>query len=238
MTSRPLTRSTILVAAAVVGLLCCLSITCASDGGFTRHGWLLVGLTGSGTLRSENRDVAPFDAVQLRNALDVEIVIGPERRVSVEADDNLLTLIDTRVEGHRLVIDSHGSWNTRRHCVVHVQVPSLREVQLDGSGDASIDGFDGDALDLEVAGSGDITAHGRVGRLVAAVQGSGDLHLDTLTAQDARVRIAGSGDAAVRVAGELDAVVDGSGDIRYRGNPKRVRRRVNGSGSIESGTDD
>jgi hypothetical protein len=228
-----ITRNAILAISAVVGLLCCLSVTCATGDVSSHHGWSSA-VQGSGVIRSEARDTGPFSGVQLRDSLDVEIVIGTPAQVTIEADDNLLPLIDTRVDDGRLIIESHGSYRMRHRGVVHIQTPALREVLLDGSGDVDIQNLDSDALKLVVAGSGDIRAGGRVARLDARIEGSGDLRLASLAASDARVRIDGSGDAEVRSAGLLDAVVNGSGDIVYHGQPAQIDRRVNGSGSIRS----
>ena len=65
------------------------------------------------------------------------------------------------------------------------------------------------------------------------MSGSGDLRLFDLRAREVHVSIAGSGDAKVNASERLDATVAGSGDVRYRGNPKEVAQSVNGSGSVE-----
>jgi hypothetical protein len=164
--------------------------------------------------------------------MDVDITIGSETQVIVEADDNLLPLIDTHVEDDELVIESHGSYSTHRSTKAHVQMPALTKIALDGSGDIRVNGLHQPQLALDIAGSGDIHAAGQVDRLDAEIEGSGDLSLDGLTATDARVRIDGSGDAEVRVSNALTAAINGSGDIVYHGHPQQLARDINGSGSI------
>ena len=59
---------------------------------------------GSGTLASEVRQVAEFTEVELAGSADVEVTVGGEQKVVVEADDNILPLVETNVVNGRLVI--------------------------------------------------------------------------------------------------------------------------------------
>ena len=49
---------------------------------------------------------------------------------------------------------------------------------------------------------------------------------------DATVTVSGSADVKVTVRGTLNAKVSGSGDIQYKGNPKKVVSKVSGSGDV------
>jgi hypothetical protein len=51
-------------------------------------------------------------------------------------------------------------------------------------------------------------------------------------AEDATVTVSGSEDVKVTVRGTLNAKVSGSGDIQYKGNPKKVVSKVSGSGDV------
>src|SRR5438874_537424 len=59
---------------------------------------------GSGTRASETRQVDPFSAVDSVGAEDVTITIGAQQSITVEADDNILPLIETKVSNGRLRI--------------------------------------------------------------------------------------------------------------------------------------
>lgn len=93
-------------------------------------------------------------------------------------------------------------------------------------------GLSGGDFSAEILGSGDLEASGEAGELMLLIEGSGDAQLQNLKAQTARVRVDGSGGAHLDVARKLDATVDGSGSIRYRGQPA-LSRRVHGTGEIE-----
>jgi len=203
---------------------------------FGGHSSITVGdspvITGSGHIVSQSRQTGSFDAVQTKGAVDLDIVIGAQAGVTVDMDDNLQALIRTEVHGQTLVIDSKGSWTADHDPRVHITLPALSALALQGSGDAVLKGLNGGDLALRISGSGDIDASGEVGSLELLLDGSGDARLDALQTADARVRVNGSGDVSLNVTQTLEASVYGSGDIRYRGEAK-VTSHVYGSGSVK-----
>jgi hypothetical protein len=187
---------------------------------------------GSGVAKTETRSVASFSKIELSGSPDVEVAVGPAASVEVTADDNILPILETKVENDTLKIDSKGSYNTRLGVKVKITLPTLEGVSVSGSGAIHVTGLKAGELEAGVTGSGDITLGGAVDRLRAQITGSGELQAGELGAKDVRITVTGSGDAAVRATEQLDASVTGSGDVRYSGNPPKVRKNVTGSGDI------
>ena len=187
---------------------------------------------GSGIAKTESRAMASFSKIDLAGSPDVEVAIGPAASVAVTADDNILSIIETTVEGDTLRIESKGSYNTSLGVKVKITVPTLDGVSVSGAGDIHVTGLKAGEMEAGVTGSGDVTLNGVVDRLRAHITGSGDLRAGELGAKDVRVTVTGSGDATVHATEELDASVTGSGDVRYSGNPPQVRKNVTGSGDI------
>jgi hypothetical protein len=187
---------------------------------------------GSGMAKTESRAVASFSKIELAGSPDVEVTIGPDASVAVSADDNILPIIETKVEGDTLRIGSKQSYNTRLGVKVKITVPALDGVAVSGSGDIRATGLKAGDLEASVTGSGDVTLNGVVDRLRGQITGSGDLRAGELGAKNVRVTVTGSGDATVRASEELDARVTGSGDVRYSGHPSQVRKSITGSGDI------
>ena len=189
---------------------------------------------GSGKPASVVRDAGTaFDRIVLRSAENLDVRIGPEASITLHGDDNLLELIETRIDGGRLMIESRGSYRSKTPLRVEVQLPSLRAFALEGSADARIRGVTGKALEIELNGSGNITASGSVENLDVDLNGSGDASLGGLKAVRVEADLNGSGDITVAASEALEAELNGSGDIRYHGSPARLRMEVNGSGDIE-----
>lgn len=108
-------------------------------------------------------------------------------------------------------------------------------LNISGSGDCkgSID-CSGNAI-LNISGSGDAELSGHCRSLEIRITGSGEVEAKDLKSEVVRVRIAGSGDADVFALKELDAAITGSGNVSYWGNPEKLAKEINGSGTIKKG---
>jgi hypothetical protein len=102
---------------------------------------------------------------------------------------------------------------------------------ISGSGAIAIEALDADTFDARINGSGTVSAAGRADALDVSVAGSGDVALSRLKSRDAKIVMSGSGDAIVWASDVLNVRIAGSGDVRYFGKPK-VNRTVAGSGRI------
>lgn len=66
-------------------------------------------VTGSGVAATQARHVAAFTKLDLAGSNNIKVVIGGRQSVFVNADDNLLGRVTTRVDGGRLVIETDGA---------------------------------------------------------------------------------------------------------------------------------
>jgi hypothetical protein len=208
----------------------CLPVLCLGLVGFGSCSF--IGVHGSGNAKTETRSLASFSKIHLSGSPDVEVAIGSPQSLEITADDNILPIIESKVEGDTLHIGSKESYNTSLGVKFKITVPTLEGVSVTGSGDIHATGLKTTEMKASVTGSGDVTLKGAVDDLRAEITGSGNLHAVDLAAKTVRVTVTGSGDAEVRAIEELNAGVTGSGDVRYSGNPPKVQKRVTGSGDI------
>jgi hypothetical protein len=187
---------------------------------------------GSGVAKTETRAVGSFSKIELAGSPDIEVAVGSDTSVAVTADDNLLPIIETKVEGDTLKIRSERSYNTSLGVKVDIKVPALDGVSITGSGNIRVAGLQAGDMGASVTGSGNVTLSGVVDQLSIRITGSGDVRAGELAAKRVKAAVTGSGNATVRAAEELDARVTGSGNVLYSGHPSQVRRSVTGSGEI------
>jgi hypothetical protein len=192
-----------------------------------------VSVRGSGNVVSEAREVGSFTEIEIRGSADVVVTVGQAESLLVEAEDNILPLVVTRVVGDRLELETPDEPEVRptEDIVFTIGVPTLVKVGISGSGNVNVAGVAGDRFEVEISGSGTLQGTGVVGSLTVRVSGSGDFDGTDLRAGSAVVTVSGSGDAVVNVTDTLDATVSGSGDIEYLGDPA-VTETISGSGSI------
>lgn len=211
------------------------------------------GVTGSGNVKTETREISGVTAVELTNSGNLEITQGNVESLEIEAEDNILPLLTSDVRNGRLVLGVKPNTSIRamRPIVFRLTVRNLNEIvatasgnitarsleasdltlRVNGSGNLSIDTLNARALKVHLTASGSVTINGAADTLDVTVSGSGSYNGSGLTAGQAIVRTSGSGDAHATVTGDLDATVSGSGSITYAGTSV-VRQTDSGSGSI------
>ncbi len=218
----------------------------------------LAAVVGSGQTATEARNLADFQAIALAGSMDLLVRQGPTQSVQVEADDNLLPLLETVVETRNSVPTLVVRWKrgesyrTRGKVRVTVVVPRLSAVAAAGSGDITLEalntpalnvvlsgssdvrfsGLATDDLSVRISGSGDARGSGKARRLSVAISGSGNVKTPDLSADDVSISIAGSGDADVNAQKTLDVSVAGSGSVVYSGGAA-VKSSIAGSGSVK-----
>ena len=214
-----------IAAVVAIAALAALVNLAADDGGTMR---------GSGVEVTDQRELAPFAAIELAGANTVTVRVGPAQAVAVTGDDNLVDNVSTTVRANRLLIDDRGGFDTEAPMSVTVSVPSLDALSLSGMGTVTVVGVTGPEFTADLSGTGTLVVSGSVDRLTATQSGFGTLELGGLAARDVIARLEGSGDLNVQATSTLDATLTGTGSIVYSGSPS-VTRRNTGVGSVTAG---
>jgi Putative auto-transporter adhesin, head GIN domain len=195
---------------------------------------------GAGPVRTEQRDVGDFHAVEMRGAADIVVDIGPAASLTATADATTLAGLKSSVSDGRLIIehDQHWSWFHRSNLQLRLATPRLDALVMNGAGEVTMNGVAGAKLALQLNGAGKLRASGTIDGLTAHLNGAGDMDLSRLAARDAQVSVNGAGNLPVQASGGLVAAVNGVGSISYAGNPHPVATQINGVGSIRPATAD
>jgi hypothetical protein len=190
-------------------------------------------INGSGHVTTQSRTVAPFTSIRLDSPANVVIDRTGTLSLSLTAEDNLLAFFTSEVKDGTLYLAVAKDKSFQGKLPIYrITVADLRAIDLRGSGDIKADHFDGPALSVAIAGSGDVRLAGRTDDFTLSIKGSGDVDASALNAKRAKVMMSGSGDATVNASETLDVQLSGSGELRYLGSPK-LTKNVRGSGSVE-----
>ncbi|MBC34947.1 MAG: hypothetical protein CL663_02735 [Bacteroidetes bacterium] len=209
-------------------------------------------IKGEGPMRSESRSVKKFTGIELDISANVYVEKSRDFYFEIEAQESLLKLIKTRVEGRTLHIYLDGNClMSHRGISIKIGMPEVDLLDIGGSGSITLeDQFTTDYLITKVSGSGDIVADiiadeiecdingsgsiellGETSSLEVDISGSGDVDAIRLKSRKVYVDIHGSGGARVHAADFLRVDISGSGDVRYRGKPD-IDSNINGSGDL------
>ncbi len=170
------------------------------------------------------------DGLGVSVAATVHYVPTGLARISITGPDELLEKLRVGQGQIRWCEDCHvGSGRLD----ITVSGVALRNVALHGAGGEIMLGqMNQDRLNLAIAGTGRISAAGRIDRLDVSIAGSGAVQMGDAVVQRADIHIAGSGDVAVTPRQQANVRVVGSGSVRMSASPARLNQTVTGSGGV------
>jgi Putative auto-transporter adhesin, head GIN domain len=192
----------------------------------------IVGVEGSGNVITESREVSDFTEIVLGGSGRVLVEVTGTESLTIEAEDNIIPLLETTVSDGRLRLDTTRSISPTTEVLYTITAANLDGLAVSGSGVVEAEAIDGSDFRVDISGSGDVAVEGTLsGVLSVSISGSGEFDGEALTAPDGEVDVSGSGHSVVNVTDTLDVSVSGSGDVEYLGQPS-VDSDVSGSGTV------
>ncbi len=213
-------------------------------------------IKGNGNVVNIERNTGDYDALRVGGFYEVELIDGPEGKITLTGEDNILEYIETEVSGGTLTIKSENNINLNpsrgEKVFITVPVEKIDGMRLSGSGkvtskktlDANnfkvhTSGARNAELDLNAksvtvisSGSSDVTLSGSALTMDITASGSSDINAFELNVEKIDIRSSGSSDIRVTANEALDTRVSGSGNVKYQGNPSKIRNKLSGSGKV------
>ena len=211
-------------------------------------------VVGSSNIISQEKQLSAYDRIEVLGSYDVIFTDGEVGKIKIKAPDNILPFIQTEVSDGLLRIDTGKSrYKVKEPIIIYVPVDSrlkqvvikgsadiyteknletkALEVDVYGSGDVRLQ-VEASSLALKIDGSGNIRVGGKTDNLSININGSGDVEVPNLKAEKAAISISGAGDVSAYVTEDVDISIAGSGDVIIKGNPKKIKQKINGSGRV------
>ena len=202
--------------------------TSCSFGSFSN----MSGVQGSGTSKSETRNVSGFTKIDTGGAINVEVAVQKDFSVVVEADDNLLTNIKTEVSGDTLKIYSEDRISSKTRINVVISMPALEGLDVSGASSGNVANVNADSLELKASGASKIKIDGTAKQLNADASGASTIEAENLKVADADVEASGASKATVAATNDLKVDASGASKISYVGEPKSVKQNSSGASSV------
>lgn len=239
------------------------NVTNTYDGDMLGHTWEMrsIGLTCidcNGIVNNEipEKKSTPLVEKSLDEGFD-EVEINGYFEVKINKGDYLFKSQDNSefnysVVGSKLIVESKDSDNFfNKKYTLELQLPELKELELNSAAVAEIKGFDNEridikisgankckmdinpeTLDLEINGAAKVDMNGSSNMLNLEINGASKLDGAKFQTQTAKVDIAGASKVELWVEESLDATVSGASVLNYKGLPE-INSDVSGFSSIK-----
>lgn len=208
---------------------------------------------GNGNITNETRNVGAFFELDIEGAYEIVLQEGTNPLVAIETDENLHQYIETTIDGKTLRIRDVEKVEPSEYIRLLVSYQHIDEIRLGGAAKISnqgrlntdelkirVDGaglldlsLQAKELDLQLDGAGAVNLSGTVNKQRLELSGAGNVNAFELQSKDCDINLSGFGSAQVFVTDNLNAEVSGVGSIRFKGDPRNIKREVTGLGNID-----
>lgn len=208
---------------------------------------------GSGTINQETRNVGAFFNIDVEGEYEIILQEGSNPLIAVETDENLHQYVETVVDDRTLRIRNIEKIEPSEQTRLIITYQSLESIRLGGAAKLSnqgtlkaenlhvrVDGagvvdlsLEADEIEVRLGGAGLVSLRGNVNTQRLVLSGAGNLSAFELQSKNCNIELSGFGSAQIFVTDELEADLSGVGSIRFKGDPRNIRREVSGLGDIE-----
>jgi hypothetical protein len=208
---------------------------------------------GSGHVITETRPISAANAVSLAGVGELTIVQGEPESLVIEAEDNIMPLIRTKVEGGRLEISEKDASPTKPirftltikdlTKIISTGAGTIRsakfvspgplDFRVEGAGTVDFEQIECASVNVVLSGAGDVKLQGHTRNQDVELSGAAKYAAGDLRTHSAKVRISGAGNARVWATSDLDAEISGVGSVDYFGTPI-IKKQISGVGDLHS----
>ncbi|MDQ2177737.1 head GIN domain-containing protein [Marinifilum sp. D714] len=210
------------------------------------------GEKGNGNVKKQDREIGSFSAISSGSGIDVYLRQGDKESVTVEADENLLDLIVTRIKGDKLVIKTEDPIRRAKKLNVYVTFVNVNEISVSSGSDLEsshllkfenldISVSSGADADLElqaddltcsVSSGADANLSGTANSFYGKASSGSDLRAADLKAKVCRAKASSGGDVTVYASESIEASASSGGDVNYYGEPTKVNVSSSSGGDV------
>ncbi|WP_421918473.1 head GIN domain-containing protein [Marinifilum sp.] len=210
------------------------------------------GENGNGNVVKQDREVGSFTAISSGSGIDVYLIQGDKESVRVEADENLLDLIITRVKGDKLIIKTEDPIRRAKKLDVYVTFVDLNAISISSGSDLKSNGIlkfkeldisvssgadadlelEADELTCSVSSGADANLAGKVNSFYGKASSGSDLRAADLKAKYCRAKASSGGDVSVYAIESIEVSASSGGDVNYYGDPTKVNVNSSSGGNV------
>ncbi|MBN8642137.1 MAG: DUF2807 domain-containing protein [Flavobacteriales bacterium] len=211
------------------------------------------GIDGNGNVKTEIRTITEkFDKINSNRGIEVIVEQDSTAEVKVEADENLLKHITTKVENGTLVVSSDENIDSAEKMIVHVKTAKINGLEAtSGSSIATKSTIKGTSIQVKTSSGSEIkasveydkvvtestsgstlTISGKALNVTTATSSGSTTNAGDLLANEVVSEATSGSSTDVHALVKLNAKASSGSSIDYNGNPKVVEKEESSGGSV------
>jgi len=210
------------------------------------------GEKGNGNVQTQDREIGSFTVISASSGLNVYVLQGDKESLRVEADENLMEHIITRVKDNELILKVDGNIRRVTKMDIYLTLVNVNEINISSGADFETrNTINAENLDISVSSGADAkmelntkelscsvssgadaTLKGKSVFFYGKASSGSDLKAKQLIAKSCKAKASSGGDVTVYAEEEIEAHASSGGDVNYYGNPTRVNVSDSSGGDV------
>lgn len=209
-------------------------------------------INGNGNVVEENRKTGEFDEIIVSRGMNVYITQGEFTKVVVKADENLLEVIETKVEDQALIIRATENIRKATAKKVYVTTPNINLIKTSsGSNVYAETVLESENLDVSSSSGSNIKLKVNAHNLTASSSSGSNIRLEgmattfdgsassgsnikagELNSIECKTDVSSGANIRISVKDKLEAHAGSGGNIFYKGNPEITEIEKSSGGNV------
>ena len=210
--------------------------------------------TGSGNIITENRQERGFTGVNIGGPFKTTLQQGPDYKVRVEADDNIIDDIKTEVRDGKLKVYFKQKNISLRNATVniYIEAPAIEHISASAAADVKTTGYltggrkmtfhsssgaslnatlDAPDVEADASSGSHLTLKGKTRQVDTQASSGAELDADELLSENAKAQASSGASIDLHASVRLNAQASSGASVDYRGNAS-VSKQASSGGSI------
>lgn len=208
---------------------------------------------GNGYIKTEQRNLPPFNGVKSTMGFEVVIEEGNSSEITIEADENLLEIISTEVENNVLIIKSDqviSNASSRKITIYNNNLNFIKatsgsniktnctmkskEISVEATSGGYVNTvIDATSVETRTTSGAEIKIVGTTTNHASSANSGSSINAYRLLSKNALVKASSGAEIDVFASIKLEAKASSGASINFKGNPKKVNVKSSSGGSIK-----
>ncbi|WP_167616474.1 head GIN domain-containing protein [Maribellus sediminis] len=209
-------------------------------------------IKGNGNVTTEERELDQFDEIKASRGINLYLTQGESKTLVIEADENLIEVIETEVVGHELIIRSTANVKNAKSFTVFVTAPKFEAIKgVAGCNIYSENEISADELELRASAGSNIKLEINAATVDAASSAGSNIKLEGLAedfygrassgsnikaedlkTKNAEAKVNSGANIWITADKRLEANANSGGNIFYAGDPKETDFHKSSGGNV------
>ncbi len=211
------------------------------------------GIDGSGNVITEKRTInESFTKIEVKSGIEVVVEQDNDVAIEIEADDNIIKHITTKVENGVLVVSTDESIDFAESMTVKVKMPTIKGLEATSGSNiktnATLKGtsiavksssgseievtLEYDTVTTESSSGSEQTLTGKTLKLTTASSSGSEINADNLIANEIISESSSGSSTTVHPLVNLNAKASSGSSINYKGTPKNITKEETSGGDV------